>query len=116
MTTLLILNDAPYGSERTYDGLRLAGSLVRKNDVKLRLFLLGDAVVAAKSGQKLPSGHYNAQTMLAAITRHDAVVGVCGSCLDARGITDSELAEGTRRSSMDELTTWTLEADRVLVF
>jgi uncharacterized protein involved in oxidation of intracellular sulfur len=43
-------------------------------------------------------------------------VGVCGSCIDARGITDGELAEGARRSTLDELTAWTLEADRVLTF
>ena len=29
MKTLLILNDAPYGSERTYNGARLAGSLAK---------------------------------------------------------------------------------------
>jgi uncharacterized protein involved in oxidation of intracellular sulfur len=36
--------------------------------------------------------------------------------MDARGIADPELAEGCRRSSMDELTDWTQQADRTLVF
>lgn len=27
MKTLFILNDAPYGTEKSYNGLRLAGSL-----------------------------------------------------------------------------------------
>lgn len=36
--------------------------------------------------------------------------------MDARGISDEELVEGTRRSSMDELTDWTAGADKVLVF
>jgi uncharacterized protein involved in oxidation of intracellular sulfur len=36
--------------------------------------------------------------------------------MDARGLTDAELVEGTRRSSLDELTDWTLWADRVIVF
>jgi uncharacterized protein involved in oxidation of intracellular sulfur len=36
--------------------------------------------------------------------------------MDARGITDTELVEGTRRSSMDELAAWTSGADKVLVF
>jgi len=116
MKTLVILNDAPYGSERTYNGLRLAGSLARKADVELKVFLIGDAVAAAKGGQKVPSGYYNVQTMLGAITKLHALVGVCGSCLDARGITDAELAEGTRRSSMEDLTGWTVEAEKVLVF
>ena len=115
MKTLMILNDAPYGSERTYNGLRLAGSLAR-HCAELRVFLIGDAVACAKTGQKVPSGYYNTENMLGAVIRHGATVGVCGSCIDARGITDGELAEGARRSSLDELTAWTLEADRVLTF
>jgi len=115
MKTLMILNDAPYGSERTYNGLRLAGSLARQG-AELRVFLIGDAVACAKTGQKVPSGYYNTQNMLGAVIRQGANVGVCGSCIDARGIADTELLEGAHRSTLDELTTWTLEADRVLTF
>ncbi len=115
MKTLMILNDAPYGSERTYNGLRLAGSLARQG-AELRVFLIGDAVACAKSGQKVPSGYYNAQVMLGAVIRQGGAVGVCGSCIDARGIAEGELAEGARRSTLEELTAWTLEADRVLTF
>jgi uncharacterized protein involved in oxidation of intracellular sulfur len=116
MNTLLILNEAPYGSERTYNGLRLAGSLSRREGVEVRVFLIGDAVGAAKAGQKVPSGYYNVATMVGAVLRHGGAVGVCGSCIDARGTGEAELLEGARRSSMDELAGWTLEADRVLVF
>jgi uncharacterized protein involved in oxidation of intracellular sulfur len=56
MKFLLILNDPPYGSERTYNGLRLAGALTKSADNEVRVFLLGDAAVAAKSGQKVPEG------------------------------------------------------------
>ena len=72
----LVLNDAPYGSERTY----------------------------------------NVETMLKAAVRQGAVVGVCGSCLDARAIGEGDVIEGAHRGSMDELTAWTLEADKVLTF
>jgi uncharacterized protein involved in oxidation of intracellular sulfur len=115
MTTLMILNDAPYGSERTYNGLRLAGSMARQG-AGLRVFLMGDAVACAKAGQKVPSGYYNTQNMLGAAIRHGATVGVCGSCIDARGIGVAELVEGARRSTLDELTAWTLDADKVLTF
>lgn len=54
--------------------------------------------------------------MLGAVVRHGGVVGVCGSCIDARGIAESELMEGTRKSTLDELTAWMQEADRVLTF
>jgi uncharacterized protein involved in oxidation of intracellular sulfur len=115
MSTLMILNDAPYGIERTYNGLRLAGSLARKG-VALRLFLLGDAAAAAKSGQKVPQGCYNAQTMVGAVVRHGGEVAVCGTCLDARGIRETELVEGARRSTLEELSAWVAEAEKVLVF
>ena len=113
---LLVLNEAPYGSERTYNGLRLAGTLSRREGLGLRIFLIGDAVACAKSGQKVSAGYYNTETMLAAAIRHGAAVGVCGTCIDARSIADADLTTGSRRSTMDELATWTLEADKVIVF
>jgi uncharacterized protein involved in oxidation of intracellular sulfur len=116
MNALLILNDAPYGRERTYNGLRLAGSLSRQEGTQVKVFLIGDAVASAKAGQRVPSGYYNVATMVGAVLRQGGAVGVCGSCIDARGIAETELLEGARRSSMDELTAWTLEADKVLVF
>jgi uncharacterized protein involved in oxidation of intracellular sulfur len=116
MKILIVLNDAPYGSERVYNGLRLAGSLSTQEGSEVKVFLMGDAVSGAHRGQKVPQGYYNVQTMLGAVTRRSVPVGVCGSCMDARGITDAELAEGTRRSSMDELTRWTLEVDKVIAF
>lgn len=116
MKVLIILNDAPYGSERTYNGLRLAASLARQQGVDLKVFLIGDAVACAKSGQKVPSGYYNVQAMLGAVTKHGVVVGVCGSCLDARGIGEGDLIQGTHRGSMEELTAWVVEADKVITF
>ena len=89
MKTLVILNDAPYGSERAYDGLRLAGSLALRG-AQLRMFLIGDAVACANIGQKVPSGYDSTQSMLGAVIRNGGAVGVCGTCIDARGITETE--------------------------
>jgi len=114
--TLFILNDAPYGSERSYNGLRLAGALSKAEGEEVKLFLLGDAASCAKSGQKVPEGFYNIQLMLGRVLRNKAEVGVCGTCMDARGITDAELVDGTRRSTLAELTSWTQWADKVGVF
>lgn len=116
MMTLFILNDPPYGTEHSYNALRLAGSLARHADQSVRVFLLGDAAACAARGQKVPQGYYNVEVMLGAVTRHGGEIGVCGSCMDARGIGTESLAEGCRRSTMDELTRWTVESDRVLVF
>jgi len=115
MKTLFVLNDPPYGTERSYNGLRLAGSLVKREGEEVRVFLVGDAASCAKHGQKVPDGYYSLERMLRPLTRRQAV-GVCGSCMDARGMTDSELVEGAHRSTMEELTEWTLWADRTLVF
>jgi uncharacterized protein involved in oxidation of intracellular sulfur len=114
--TLFVLNDPPYGTERSYNGLRLAGSLARRDGETVRVFLLGDAAACAKGGQKVPQGYFNLELMLRSIGRRGGEIGVCGTCMDARGITDIELAEGCRRSTMDQLTDWTQHADRVLVF
>jgi uncharacterized protein involved in oxidation of intracellular sulfur len=113
---LLILNDPPYGSERSYNGLRLAGALVTKSeDTDLTVFLMGDAVACAKSGQKTPNGYYNAERMLKPVVGRGAVL-LCGSCMDARGLGEAEVMEGAKRSTMQELTELTLSADKVIVF
>jgi uncharacterized protein involved in oxidation of intracellular sulfur len=116
MKILLILNDPPYGTERSYNGLRLAGSLAKAENTTVTVFLIGDAVWCAFAGQTTPSGYYNVERMLKSLTAKGARVGVCGTCMDARGIKMEALVEGTHRSSLDELTAWTLEADKVLVF
>ena len=114
--TLFILNDPPYGTERSYNALRLAGALSKREGEEVKIFLLGDAASCAKANQKVPQGYYNVEMMLKSPTRRGAEVGVCGTCMDARGIADAELAEGTHRSTLEQLTDWTLWADRVLVF
>ena len=116
MSTLLILNDPPYGTEKSYNALRLARSLLEKGASGVRVFLLGDAAACAHGGQKVPQGYYNIADMLGAVLRRGGEVGVCGSCMDARGITAGELVEGAKRGSMDQLTGWATTADKILVF
>ena len=48
--------------------------------------------------------------------RRGAEAGLCGSCMDARAIREEHLLEGARRSSLEELTEWTLWADKVISF
>jgi uncharacterized protein involved in oxidation of intracellular sulfur len=116
MNTLLILNDPPYGTERSYNALRLARVLLDKKASGVRVFLIGDAAACAHRGQKVPQGYYNIADMLGAVLRREGEVAVCGTCMDARGLTAEELVEGARRGSMDLLADWTAGADKVLVF
>lgn len=113
--TLFILNDAPYGSERSYNALRLAGSLLKRDGEEVKVFLIGDAAACAKSGQVVPNGYYKIENMLHPLASRGEV-GVCGTCMDARGIKAEELCEGTHRSKLEELTDWQQWADRTLVF
>jgi uncharacterized protein involved in oxidation of intracellular sulfur len=116
MRTLFIVNDPPYGTERCYNALRLANSIAKREGEEVKVFLMGDAAACAKSGQTLPQGYYSLERMLKIFHAKGGETGVCGSCMDARGIGDSELSESSRRSSLEELAEWTIWAEKVLVF
>lgn len=117
MQILLILNDPPYGTERCYNGLRLALALTKSEpETRVTVFLMADAVVAAKAGQKTPDGYYNVERMLKGVIAGRGQILLCGTCMDARGLADTEILAGARRSNMPELAAATLAADKVLVF
>ena len=113
---LLLLNDPAYGTERSYNGLRLAMALARRDGTAVRVFLMGDAVTCAMANQRVPDGFYHLDRMIGSASRHGAEVACCGTCLDARGIGDELLTGGARRSTLEELATWTVEADNVITF
>lgn len=117
MKLMMIFNDPPYGSERTYNGMRLALNLLNQQpELFLTIFLMGDSVASAKSGQQTPNGYYNFERMLKGVTKRGGKVLLCGTCMEARGIQENEIVEGSFKSTLDELTRITLEADKVLVF
>jgi len=117
MKAVIILNDGPYGAERSYNGLRLAHGL-RKTDPEggVTVFLMGDAVACAKAGQTTPEGFYNIGKMVHRVANGGGSVLLCGTCMDARGLTEAELVEGACRSTMDALSAAVIEADKVMVF
>lgn len=114
---LFILNEAPYGSEKTYNALRLAMAL-QKNppDTSVLIFLMADAVTAAISAQGTPQGYYNIERMLQSVLAKGGEVKLCGTCCEARGITSLPLVEGAEISTMIQLAQWSVESERVLVF
>lgn len=113
---LWILNDPPYGTERSYNGLRHATAVAKEAECTVRVFLMADAVGCARRGQQTANGYYNLERMLQVLIRQGAECVACGTCMDARGLADDDLVTGVHRSTMAELSSWTLEADRVLVF
>lgn len=117
MKVLILINDPPYGTERLYNGLRLAHALAKTEPKpEITVFLMADAVVAAKAGQKTPDGYYNAERMLKLVVTRQGRVLLCGTCMDARGIAETDVIAGAERSTMDALAAETLAADKVLVF
>lgn len=117
MKHLLILNDPPYGTERSFNGLRMAHALAKHDpEGEVTVFLMADAVLCAKARQKTPDGFYNLERMLRRVLSAKGSVLMCGTCMDARGLAEGDTMEGASRSTMDELAQATLAADKVLVF
>ncbi len=113
---LLIINGPAYGADETFNAVRLAVALVRRDDAQVRMFLMGDAVTCAIAGQKTPNGYYALDRMLKTFARHGGQIACCGTCMDARGLVKEHLIGEAERSSMEELAGWTVEADQVVVF
>src|SRR5262249_13397434 len=107
MKYVIILNDPPYGTERSYNGLRVANALAKNGENKVAVFMMGDAASCCVPGQVTPNGYYNIERMVKILASKGGQVGICGTCMDARGMKADGIIEGTRRSSMDELTSWT---------
>ena len=114
---LILINDAPYGTEKAYNALRLAIQLGKDHEnVEVRVFLMTDAASCAIANQNTPNGYYNIERMLKLIISKGAKVKICGSCADARGLKTAQLIEGAEISTMAELTNWVVDSDKVLVF
>lgn len=119
MNVLIIINDAPYGTEKAYNTLRIANQLGKdhnKEDLTLRIFLMADAVTCALAGQDNPDGYYNIERMLKLAVTKGAEIKICGSCAAARGIKNAEFVKGSEIGSMPELSEWITESDKVLTF
>ncbi len=117
MKILFVINDAPYGSEKAYNALRMTMTLQKEHpDVESRMFLMADTVTCALSGQTTPQGYYTIERMLKAVISRGGQVKACGTCSEARGIKGHASLEGVEISTMSQLTQWTVEADKLLTF
>jgi uncharacterized protein involved in oxidation of intracellular sulfur len=117
MVTLFIINDAPYGTEKAYNALRMAMNIQKEHTgVEVRVFLMADAVTAALPNQNTPQGYYNIERMIKSVIHKGGQVKACGSCCEARGLKEIPLIDGVEISTMSQLTQWTIESDRVLTF
>jgi uncharacterized protein involved in oxidation of intracellular sulfur len=117
MKVLLIINDAPYGSEKPYNALRFAMALqAEHSEVEVRIFLMADSVTCALPNQTTPQGFYNIERMLKSVINKGGVVKTCGTCSETRGIDGLKLIDGVEISTMTQLKDWVLDSDKVLTF
>jgi uncharacterized protein involved in oxidation of intracellular sulfur len=116
MNILIICQGPAYGDERSYNGLRLAGAIAKREGTAVKVFLIGDGVTCAVTGQKVPDGYYHLDRMITAAGRHGAEIGCCATCMDARAITDEQLHAPAHRATLEDLTDWTLWADKTVTF
>ncbi len=117
MNILILINDAPYGTEKAYNALRLAMALQKDHpSVQINIFLIADAVGCMVPHQTTPQGYYNIERMLKSIISKGGKVKACGTCADARGIRTLQVVEGVEISNMAELAQWTVEAEKVFTF
>ena len=114
---LFIINDAPYGTEKAYNALRLAMQLGKDHaDTEVRVFLMADAANCALANQNTPSGYYNIGRMLKSVLAKGGKVKICGSCAEARGLKSAPLIEGAEISTMAELANWFVDSAKVITF
>ena len=116
-TITIIVNGAPYGTEGPYNACRLAAALTSAaHGALVKVFLMSDGVFAAKRGQSVPEGYYNAEKMLADLIAKGVAVRLCGTCCKARGMTSEDVTEGATIGTMIELAKWVTESDKVISF
>jgi len=112
---LIVINDAPYGTEKAYNALRLAIAL-QAREAKVRIFLMADAVFCGLTKQETPPGYYNMGEMLTRVLTKGARVAACGSCMKARGVSVEGMVKGVEQGSMAMLSEWTESCDKVHSF
>jgi uncharacterized protein involved in oxidation of intracellular sulfur len=117
MKILFIINDAPYGTEKAFNAFRLANQVKKDSpESEVRIFLMADAVFCAIPNQKTPDGYYNIERFMKGLATKGCPVKLCGTCLDARGLTEVSLVNGSVRSNLAELSEWVITSDKVLTF
>jgi uncharacterized protein involved in oxidation of intracellular sulfur len=112
VNVLIICRGSAYGDERSYNGLRLAGALAKRDGTTVKVFLIGDGVTCAIAGQKVPDGYYHLDRMITVAGHHDTEIGCCATCMDARGIADDHLIAPSHRATLEDLADWVLWATR----
>jgi len=120
-TITVAVADPAYGRQRVYTALRF--SLVALHEGhQVNLFLLEDAVFAAKRGQKPPempvggAGMPNCGELLEAAIQEGLTVKACRVCSAERGLRAEEMTEGVESASMLDLMDRVVQSGKIIFF
>ncbi len=115
MKILIIINDAPYGTEKAWNALRIAMQFQRDLEkVEVRVFLMSDGVICSIPNETTPNGFYNIEKMMEAVIQKGGKIWLCTTCGEARGLKTLKLIEGAEWSGMKELTQWIADSDKII--
>ena len=115
MSVLLVVSSPPYGSEGPYNAFRLADALAIREE-HVEIFLMGDAVHAARAGQDPRGAHASLEQMLVSLLEKGVDVTCCGTCCTSRGVAEKDLVPVARVGTIHDLAAATLRSDRVVSF
>ncbi len=115
MTVLLVVNTPPYGSEGPYNALRLAEALALREE-RVEVFLMGDAVHAARAGQEPRGAHAVLEAMLTGVLDRGVAVACCGTCCRTRGLAEGDLVAGVTVAAIHDLAEAVARCERTLSF
>ena len=116
--TTIILNHQPYdGTDVTWNALRLAKTL-HKSGQSVNIFLMNDAVDLARDKTPKPDGYdYDLVEMLKKMYSSGINLQVCGTCNARCGLFKNEpYFDESVSSTMQKLSEWVLQSDKVLTF
>jgi uncharacterized protein involved in oxidation of intracellular sulfur len=115
MSVLLVVNTSPYGSEGPCNAFRLADALALREE-HVEVFLMGDAVGAARAGQDPRGAHTSLEQMLHALLEKGVEVSCCGTCCTTRGLSADQLVEHAHPATIHDLAEAIVRCDRVVSF
>ena len=115
MSVLLVVNTSPYGSEGPYNAFRLAEAFALR-DEHVEVFLMGDAVHAARAGQDPRGAHASLELMLLGLLERAVDVSCCGTCCITRGLAEDDVVPGVRVETIHDLAAAIARSDRVVSF
>jgi uncharacterized protein involved in oxidation of intracellular sulfur len=113
-----IFNHEPYdGSDIAYNALRLVKNL-HKNGESVNIFLMNDAVDLARGICVKPEIYdFDLHDMIKKLYERGVVVRACGTCNARCGLyKNTPYISDEISSTMDQLTEWVMQSDKVLTF